>query len=379
MTSLFGGLSPRFVSPGSLVFWRENSLWAVPFDPERLQTTGSAVPVVEGVGAGINDLAEFAVGGGTLFYRQNALSLGRFQTIPRWVGRDGAEEVLDTTLSGSFRTSAISPDGRKIAFAYMGPGETEQHIWIYDLGQRTFSRLTFEGGRNIQPFWSPDGMEVGFSSDLAGRFALYTRPVDLSSEARLLRGDPDADLMEGGWTPDGSRLVYRRGADIWHSAPDPGSDAVAIVQTLADERHPALSPDGRWLAYTSNEEGWWEVYIRPFPGPGGRVKDSTDGGIQPRWAHSGNEVFYLLFSPPWTTGSWMGASIRLDPGPLVESRVERFPNRTSYLTATTDRFWDVSPDDQHVLVMALPASEAAEGRYVVVQNFDAELRRLVPD
>jgi dipeptidyl aminopeptidase/acylaminoacyl peptidase len=208
--------------------------------------------------------------------------------------------------------------------------------------------------------------------------------VDLSSEARLLRADPDADLLEGSWTPDGSQLVYRRNtdedSDIWQSALDPGSDAVAIVATPADERSPSLSPDGRWLAYVSNEEGWWEVYVRPFPGPGGRVKLSTDGGIHPMWAHSGNEVFYTPLEQPWTTGPWMGATIRPDPTLHVESRVERFPRRARYSTALTSlgRFWDLSPDDQQVLVFALPDSGDNKDRYVVVENFGEELKRLVP-
>jgi serine/threonine-protein kinase len=337
---------------------------------------------VEGVEVGpSNGLAEFAVGGETLFYREGAQNQQNFQ--PLWVGRDGDEEVLDSSLPGGISRPAISPDGRKIAFRYTSPGETTPHIWIYDLDQRTFSRLTSEAS-NTDPFWSPDGAEVGFSSNRGGPTALYARPVDLSSEARLLQADPEADLWEGSWTPDGSRLVYRRntdgGADIWHSAPEPGSDAVAIVATPADERNPALSPDGRWLAYVSDEEGWWDVYIRPFPGPGGRVKVSTDGGINPVWAHSGNEVFYSPLEQPWTTGPWMGAAIRPDPTLHVESRVERFPRRAGYSTALTGqaRFWDLSPDDQHVLVFARPDSGDDDGRYVVVENFGEELKRLVP-
>jgi hypothetical protein len=383
---LLPGLSPQFVSTGHLVYWRDNALWTVPFDQERLETTGSAMPVVEGVGIGINALAEFAVGGETLFYRQSALTLGSMETVPLWVGPNGDEEVLDPSLSGRFGSPSISPDGRKIAFEYRATGDGTTDIGIYDLDQRTLSSLTFEG-ENRGPFWSPDGSEVGFSSNRAGRMALYARPADMSREARLLLADPDADLVEGSWTPSGSSLVYTRSlsgglddlTDVWQLALDPGNAAVPILETPAVERNPALSPDGRWLAYVSDEEGFWDVYVRPFPGPGGRIKVSTEGGLHPVWAHSGNELFYLPLDERWTPGSWIGATIRADPTPHVQSRTERFPWRASYVVQGSQRLWDVSPDDQRILVLGLLGSAEADGRYVVVHNFGEELKRLTPE
>jgi dipeptidyl aminopeptidase/acylaminoacyl peptidase len=300
------------------------------------------------------------------------------------VGRDGVETLLDPSLSGTFRAPAISPGGRKIAFQYNARRETEQHIWIYDLDQRTYSRLTSDGS-NFDPFWSPDGLEVGFSSQRDGRAALYSRPVDSSREARLLRADPEAELREGSWTPDGRRLVYRRddqvSSDIWHSAPDPDSTAVAIVGTPAFVLNPALSPDGRWLAYASDEEeGQTEIYLRPFPGPAGRTKVSTDGGINPVWGHSGSELLYLDRGPGGTPVSWTESRLHLDLIPLIESRNEPFPFRGIYWKGARIRSWVLSPDDQRILAIGeLGESSGDEvDWHVVVENFGEELKRLAP-
>ena len=136
------------------------------------------------------------------------------------------------------RSPAVSPNGRQIAFEYIAAGEAED-IGVYNVDQQTFSRITFGGSRNLHPFWSPDGDEVGFSSNRDGFFALYSRPPDLSVEARLLFADPDDGLYEGSWTPDGRGLVFRRGStttsgnlDLVYAAPDPGQHG------CGDPRHP---------------------------------------------------------------------------------------------------------------------------------------------
>jgi Tol biopolymer transport system component len=166
-------------------------------------------------------------------------------------------------------------------------------------------------------------------------------------------------------------------ADIWRFPLDPGGTAVPILETPAVERNPALSPDGRWLAYVSNVEGWWDVYIRPFPGPGGGVKISADGGINPVWARSGNELFFTALNRLWIAGSWTSALIRPGSPPQVESRAERFPRRAEYVAGANIRHWTLSPDGQRALVMSF-GTASAEGRYVVVENFGEELKRLVP-
>ena len=377
-TLLSPGRTPKYVTTGHVVFWRDEGLWAVPFDADRLEATGDPVPIVEGVAVATNGLANFAVGGDLVFYRAGGATAER---VPVWVGRDGSAEVLDPALSGSFGAPAISPDGRMIALEFNTPPEGTQDIWIYDLDQETFSRLTFEGDLNRYPFWSPDGREVGFSSDRDGLPALYSRPADLSSETRLLLADADDAVTEGTWTPDGRWLVHRWGSiltnlteDLRYAAPDSDDAAVVILETPAIERNPSLSPDGRWLAYTSDESGQPEVYVRPFPGPGGRSQVSTDVAINPVWAHNGREIFYLSLSGSFQL---VVATVRTEPDFAVESRQELF-NLEAYTVLPFHPEWDVSTDDQRILLLG-PSQIASEGRYVVVQNFAEELRRLAPN
>ena len=285
--------------------------------------------------------------------------------------RDGSEQLLDPALTGVFETPAFSPDGRRVALQRQVGTEPED-IWIYDLEQETFTRLTFGGSRNLQPFWKPDGTQVGFSSNRGGSFALYSRPADLSGDARLLASDPNDDgLFEASWTPDGRWLVYRwgstttAGVDLGYAPPNPDSTPVMILGTPANEANPSLSPDGRWLAYASNESGQYEVYVRPFPGPGGQSLVSVSGGQNPKWASSGREIFYLGLD-----GTFNLATVRTDPDFGVESR-EQLASQAGYFAANM-RHWDLTPDDQRLLVVA--DASAVSQQIVVAQNFFEELR-----
>ena len=276
---------------------------------------------------------------------------GTGRALPVWTDRDGSEQLLDRALTGLFEAPAFSPDGRRVALQRQILGEPED-IWIYDLEQGTMSQLTFGDGRNLQPFWNPDGTEVGFSSNRDGLFALYSRPADLSGDARLLVSDPDDGLYEASWTPDGQSLVYRKGStttatrdqDIGSSTPDLDSAPVVISGTPASENTPSLSPDGRWVAYASDESGQYEVYVRPFPGPGDPSLVSDNGGANPKWARSGREIFYLGLD-----GVFNVATVRTDPDFAVESR-EQLNSRAGFLQAII-RHWDLTPDGQRLLVI----------------------------
>ena len=188
----------------------------------------------------------------------------------------------------------------------------------------------------------------------------------------------------GSWTPDGRRLLYRRGSgrppDLWYAAPDPDSTPVVIMDTPVGEVNPSLSPDGRWLVYTSDESFRREVYVRPFPGPGGRTQVSIDGGRDPVWAHSGREIFYL---DTGDSSRWYltVATVRTEPSFAVESREQLF-SFESYVSGNIDLWWDISPDDQSILALKDPdgvggaaAGGAGEGRLILVQNFFEELRQ----
>ena len=185
MTTLFQGAMARYAHSGHIVYTSgEGTLFAAPFDVDRLEVTGPSRTLLEGIqvspsGASYFELAEM----GALVYRPRVTNVVSTLT---WLGRDGSEEVLDSTTVGALEAPRVSPDGRKVAVQNRPEGTADSQIWIYDLDQETFSPLTFED-RNIRPFWSPDGAEVGFLSYRGGGLAVYSRAWDRSDEVRLLR------------------------------------------------------------------------------------------------------------------------------------------------------------------------------------------------
>ena len=372
---LFPGNTPRYVASGHVLFWREGAIWAAPFDADQLRATGDPIPLIEGVPSGTNALAQFAVGGDLLMYREGSATL-----VPTWVTRVGNTEVLDPELEGVFTNPAVSPDGSMIAFTYSAPGDNSIHIWIYDVSQGTFAPLTFTGRSNRYPFWSADGTQVGFSSPLDGPDALYTRPVDLSADAQLLVADPEETLYEGAWTPGGG-LIYRRGgntggtADIWYDPPD--AAPAALVESAATEREPTVSPDGQWIAYSSNQSGQREVYVRPFPSVLGQTQVSVGGGQSPVWAPNGRELLYLSRR---ASGEFVLIAAQLDTDRAfdVVARDELFPWGDFFVGTALHPQFDVSPNGRILAIGPSPDLEA-EGRYLVVLGISTELRQRVPN
>ena len=206
----------RYAHSGHIVYTsRDGTLWAAPFDMNRLEVTGPSRAMLEGVRVAVNGASDFALSEtGVLVYRSGVT--GPEEGVLVWLGRDGSEEVLDSRLSGIIEAPALSPDGRSIAFDRASGGE--RHIWIYDLADGTSSRLTFEGTDNRRPAWSPDGSEVafvsnrevGFTSQRGDARAVYARRWDGSGTARLLRAPVEGTILwEALWTPDERWLVYR--------------------------------------------------------------------------------------------------------------------------------------------------------------------------
>ena len=279
-----------YVPTGHVVYVRSDGvLFAVPFDLRALEPTGSAVRLFGGVRvSGPN--ADLAIGGdGTVVYEEGAPSEAVSEILV-WIDRDGSEVALDLPVDGLFGMPSISPDGEIIALEYRGHVEPFEgmEVYVYNVSQETFSRISFDDQATRYPFWSPDSGEVGFTSERGGLAALYARPWDLSRDARLLLADPDEPLYEGGWTSDSSTLFYRRGSltsgsglrDLGY-ARVPNGTPTPIVDTPAIEGNPAVSPNSQWMAYTSDDSGVREVYARRLRGPGGQFLVSSGGGDQP--------------------------------------------------------------------------------------------------
>jgi Tol biopolymer transport system component len=284
--------------PGGRLFYvrRDGVGLIAPFDLGRLEITGTAVPVLEGVAVSTSfGFAQLAVSSsGTVAYVRG--TGGTTENILVRVGRDGGIAPVDTAWYGAFNSIALSPDGHRLAVG-TGVGAA-LGIWIKQLDNGPFTRLTFDG-QDRRPFWSPDGRTVAFLRDSGGSSAVYTRPADGSGRDRLLVRI-DRLVQEGQWSGDGRWILVRTdnaeagAGDILAVRVGGNGAPVPVAAGPFTELHPALSPDGRWLAYTSDESGIDEVYVRPFPdATGGRWQVSNGGGSEPRWSHDGRELFYL--------------------------------------------------------------------------------------
>ncbi|HEX9692633.1 MAG TPA: hypothetical protein VGA22_11085, partial [Gemmatimonadales bacterium] len=286
-----------YLRSGHLLFARRDGVvLAAPFDLDQLELTGEAVPVLENVAARTqNGFAPLVWSpSGTLVYERGTGTV-RGNIVVR-VARSGTIQPVDSTWYGEFNSLALSPDGRRMAVGSgLGSG---LNIWVKQLERGPFTRLTF-GNQDRRPLWSPDGRSVAFIRDTAGTTIVYARPVDGSGPDRRM-ASIDRPVQEVAWSPDGQWLVLRtdNGAagagDLVGVRTSGDTTPVPLVASPFSELHPAISPDGRWLAYTSDESGILEIYARPFPNTNdGRWQVSNGGGAEPVWSANGREIFYV--------------------------------------------------------------------------------------
>ena len=369
-----GGLSPRYVSSGHIVFGRAGALLAVPFDLKRLEVTGVATPVVESVQTQ-SGVAQFAISTtGTLVYAPGRSTAALSSLV--WVDRRGNETPIPGR-PGEYQELDLAPDGLRVAAnegfnAFSGGGSIGGDVWIHQVARGTATRFTFGPQANETPVWSRDGREIAYASRQAGN-TVFVKPSDGSAPEKKVGEKADGHLHLESWSPRGDvmALVDTSGAgghDIWLlRLADQKFEA--FLKTPASERSPAFSPDGRWIAYVTNESGHDEVYVQAFPGPGGRWQVSVDGGVEPMWAPNGRELFYrngekLMAVPIESTATSIGAGT---PALLFEKR---------YVLSGEGRYYDVAPDGQR-FVMLKPVATAGDS-LIVVQGFTRELERLVP-
>ncbi len=369
--TLVQGLYARYAVSGHLLVVRsDGALHATPFDEEALAATGPAVALLEGVGVGVFGGANFTVSeNGTLMYVPGE---GARESLV-WVDGEGRDEVIDPEWEVDFRYPALSPDGTRLAMS-VSDG-TMEHIWIKEVDRGPRPKLTFEGGLNFRPAWYPDGQTVLFVSNRSGEQALYQKRADGSAAAQLVLAY-DREIAGGLVSRDGRWLVFsttrdtdgagdilglQRGVD---SVPEP------LVATRFTESAPALSPDGHWLAYVSNESGLADVYVVPFPNtPDGRWVVSSNGGQEPVWAHSGRELFYKN-----AAGDLVVAEIATSPTFAVVTARTLFATR-DYQGDLLHRRYDVTPNDQRfVMIRNVPLAREAQTAPVLVFNFFEELK-----
>jgi serine/threonine-protein kinase len=339
------GSDARYIPTGHILYWREGSLWGVPFDLSTRQLNGTAVVILPDVMASeANGQAHYSISAnGTLVYvpgrdtqQERSLML---------VDRAGTAKPL-TTERRAFETVAVAPDGRRLVVTLTAANDS---LWTMELDRPSLTRITYEA-ENALPAWSPDGSRLALSRHKGGEpRQLFVMPSDGStSPTRLHQSSRNESPFT--WTGNGDVMAYVRteaaGNDIWVVNMSGERKPRPLLATRFNENHPRFSPDGRWIAYASDESGRTEVYVRPFPGPGQKRLVSSDGGTEPRWRGDAREIYYrrgdavlavaVTQSPEWTVS--------------VPTVLFKGPYGIDPLWSR----WDVLPDGQ---------------RFVVVQDF----------
>ncbi|MHC4990304.1 MAG: TolB family protein, partial [Planctomycetota bacterium] len=385
-----GGSDARYVSTGHLLFAREGRVMAAPFDRSRLEVTGPAVPVLEGVGHCIyanntgNDTgaAQFTTSGtGILAYAAGSV-LPEFPNSPVWIDREGNEVQIEAEPR-NYLSARVSPEGDRLLLGV--PYVPRSAAWLYDTKRAMMRRQTFEGMTNYA-VWGPGPDRLSFVSNREGQSVVYSVGVDagpgsaepMDFEIEHATGTRRY-LAASSSSPDGEHLavvsgLYEQGGwnfDIWILSRDGRREP--FLTSSFNEAYPDFSPDGRWITYVSYASGTPQVYVRRYPDTGTAVQISKTGGRSPLWSRDGREILYRYEDVFYSVALEVDADriIPAEPEPLFEKRcVRTYPVRC----------WDVGPDGR-ALLLVRPAAEEREAlmarlhpdRVRVVQNWFAEL------
>jgi dipeptidyl aminopeptidase/acylaminoacyl peptidase len=367
-----------YAAPGYLLLVSQGVLAAYPFDAARATVAGEPMPVAQGVGTDDGAFhSAFSVSApGVLAHRAGAGS--RRQLV--WVDRTGKMlGAVGPPDENAPTNPELAPDGQRVAVGRSVQGNID--VWLMDVGRGVPSRFTFDVAIDNVLVWSPDGSQVVFRSSRKGVNDLFEKPASgTADEQPLLVTSQSKSPLD--WSRDGRFLLYsiqdpKTASDLWALPLMGERKPFAVLHSSFDEIEGQFSPDGRWLAYASNESGRYEIYIRTFPEAGGKWQVSAAGGLQPRWRHDGRELFYVA---PDTR--LMAVPIRLVPDTdSLDARppMALFPTRlatggnipTAGFTARAQ--YTVAPDGR--FLMNITADEAVTSPITIVQNWTMGLKK----
>ncbi len=385
-----GGYYARYLPSGHLVYIHEGALFAAPFDLKHLEVTGPAVSVIERIksdyrrGASQFSFSET----GSFAYVASADTTDKVSIS--WMDAAGEFTPLRET-PGEYDNPALSPDGKRLAME-ISDGQ-RPNIWVYDLERTTLARLTTTNGRSRFPVWTPDGQRIAYHSiEDDGTDGIYWKRADGAGDAqRLTESSKNQQTIPQSWHRDGKTLAFSQrnaqnnhGLHIWtvsvEGSEKTGWKAGQPKPFLSDTFQtvdPAFSPDGRWIAYTSGEAGKRnEIYVRPFPGPGGKWPISTDGGSNPVWSRNGKELFYSTLSRDQIMVANYTAS-----GGTFRPEKPRLWSPGQFATQGGDRTYDLAHDGKRFVVLKKLSEGVAAppiDKVTFIFNFFDELRRKVP-
>jgi serine/threonine protein kinase/WD40 repeat protein len=369
-TLVRGGSFGRYLPSGQLIYVNRGTLFAVPFDVDRLEVRGAPVPVLDQVGYSANGSAQLDFSQtGTLIYLYGGTGGGLYTV--QWLDAAGKTQPLLAKPDAAYLRPSLSPDGNRLAIS-------TSDIWVYEWQRDTMTRLTFGPTASIYPIWSPDG-----------RYILYQAPggiwwtrSDGSGKPQPLTQSKNAQYPWS-FTPDGKRLAFlelssETGFDLWTmSLEGDGAGLRAgkpevFLQTPFDERHASFSPDGRWIAYSSNETGNYQVYVRAFPDKGGKWQVSNNGGMYPVWSRNERQLFFRT-----DDNQIMVADYTVKGDSFVADKPRVWSKKKIGNVGLLANY-DLAPDGKRIVAL-MPAETAevkkAQNHVIFLENFFDEVRR----
>ena len=367
LTSAAGNAA--FAAPDSLLFYRDDTLFVQKFDPNKLTLDGVAKPVLTGlqfiprIGRAI-----FSSSGEHLLVVQTGRAVSLSQLV--WYDRKGKVlGTVGTAKDDAYANVTLSPDGKSVAVDRTDSGNQNADVWIYSLPGDSVKRMTFDPAIDAAPVWSPDGKQIVFASGRKKAFDLFVKTTDAAEEEHVISNDEGEDSYPNSWSRDGKFILFMYGKELRYLI-YPDLQSHEFLKGAATLKNGQFSPDGKRVAYASNESGKWEVYVTSFPEPRGKWQVSNGGGEQPRWRGDGKELFYLAGD-----GKIMAMPVKEGSNFDAGAPVALFQTNAREPVATSEQVvYDVTKDGQKFLINTSVRNIEAQPMSIIL-NWDAAVNK----